>query len=117
MSKLLRPLSTMIMNRRNSPDGHKHRIINNFLPTVIQATKMAGTKAADNIKHALGSKQYNSALISLAQNAKELDERSYLPDHVGGNALETMKTQAKSFDKILKIRLSEMAAVRPSYQQ
>ena len=76
---------------------------------------MAGTKAADNIKCALGSKQYSSALMSLAQNAKELDECNYLPAHVGGNALETMKTQAKSFDKILMIRLSEMSMASSSF--
>ena len=59
MSKILKPLATTIMSRKDSADEHKHRIMNNFLPAVIQTTKMAGTKVADNINCALGSKQYS----------------------------------------------------------
>ena len=50
MSSLIRPMATAIMNRRSSSDGHKHRIINNFIPAAIRATKMAGTQTANNIK-------------------------------------------------------------------
>ena len=53
--------------------------------------------------------------MSLDQNAKELDECNYLPASIGGNGLETMRTQVKSFDKILKIRLSEMLTASSSF--
>ena len=76
---------------------------------------MAATQTASNIKRALDSKQYNSALTSLSQNARAVDDCNYLPSQVGGNALETMKSQARSFDKILKIRLSELSTASSSY--
>ena len=103
------------MSRKNSANGHTHRIMNNFLPAVIQTTRMAGTKVADNINRALGSEQYTSALMALAQNAKELDEHNYLPASIRNNGLETMRTQVRSFDKILKIRLFEMSTASSSF--
>jgi len=115
MSKIIKPLATTIISRTNSADEHKHRIMNNFLPAVIQITKMAGMKVADNINRALGSKQYTSALMSLAQNAEELDEHNYLPASIRDTSLETMRTQVKSFDKILKIRLFEMSTASSSF--
>ena len=115
MSSLIRPMATAIMNMRSSSDGQKQRIINKFIPAVIRTTKMAGTQTANNIKRALDSKPYSSALTSLSQNARAVDDRHYLPSKIGDNVLETMKSQARSFDKILKIRLSELSTASSSY--
>ena len=88
------------MNRKSTSDDHKHRVINTFIPAAIRATKMAGTQTAMDIKRALTSKQYGSALTSLIQNTKVVDDREYIPSQVGANPLDTMKFQARSFDKI-----------------
>ena len=56
MSKLLKPMAQAIINREDTPDGHKHRLLNNFIPAAIDRTKLAGTQAAENIRKALTSK-------------------------------------------------------------
>ena len=100
MSSLIHHMAKAIINRKSTSDDHKHRIINTFIPAAIRATKMAGTQTAMDIRRALDSKQYSSALTSLSQNAKVVDDCQYLPSQVGDNPLDTMKSQARSFDKI-----------------
>ena len=56
------------------------------------SSEMAVTQTAKDIKRALTSKQYGSALTSLSQNAKDVEDREYLPSQVGSNPLDTMQS-------------------------
>ena len=70
MSKLLCPMARAIINRESTSDDHKHRIINSFIPAAISRTK----HAALNIRRALNSKQYDSAITSLGQHIRDVDD-------------------------------------------
>ena len=61
MSRLLKPMAKAILNREDSVDGHKHIILNNFIPAAISRTKLAGSEAAQSIRRALMASQYSSS--------------------------------------------------------
>ena len=79
MSKLLRPMARAILNRESTSDDHKHKILNSFIPAAISRTKLAGSQAALNIRRALNSKQYDSAITSLGQHIRDVDDQEYFP--------------------------------------
>ena len=108
-------MARAIMNRKSTSDDHKHKIISTFIPAAMRATKLVGSQTAMDIRRALDSKQYSSALTSLSQSAKGIDDRQYLPSHISENPLDTIKSQACSFDKILKIRLAELSSASSIY--
>ena len=83
MSKHLKPMAQVILNREDASDGHKHRLLNNFIPAAIDRTKLAGSQAAQSIRRALPSKQYSSAITELGQHIKDVDDHQYLPTELG----------------------------------
>merc|ERR1712105_233057 len=98
-----------MLNREDASDGHKHRLLNNFIRAAIDQTKLAGSQAAQNIRRALTSKQYYSVITTLGQHTKNVEEHQYLPTELGEYPIDTLRSQTRSFDKILKIRLSELS--------
>ena len=54
-------------------------------------------------------------ILSPGQNTRDMDNCEYLPSQVGLNPIDTMQSQARSFDKIIKIRLSELSTASSSY--
>ena len=45
----------------------------------------------------------------MGQHIKDVEEHRYLPTELGESSLDTLRSQTKSFDRILKIRLSELS--------
>ena len=71
-------MAQAILNREDTANGHKHRILNSFIPAAIGRTKLASSQAALNIRRALNSKQYDSAITTLGQHIKDVEDQEYL---------------------------------------